>query len=273
DFPAVSGFVPRFTASYEWQSPLSVHATPVTGSFQPTVPVNDYHATRYSFEVNRAPTLWLFGTELTFRAEARTTVPYVINVPLTTNAQRDLQTGHAFVSANIERPFGGFRLVTATTGALMGTVDPAGDLDPAAELVYLGGPVSAPGYDYPSLVTRSAFTEHLELRIPAPFIPFSLGRFGRVPARGSIAPFAHVVGASHYQRFICVPPLTSGVVTTASVGAPRFGCEAIGGWYPSFGAAYITPFDLLRFQVARGTGRGGRWTFNVDVSRDFWSIM
>ena len=31
-------------------------------------------------------------------------------------------------------------------------------------------------------------------------------------------------------------------------------------------------FDLLRVQVARGLRRG-RWTFNVDVSRDFWGVL
>jgi hypothetical protein len=67
------------------------------------------------------------------------------------------------------------------------------------------------------------------------------------------------------------------VVTPVSVSVPlppaRFGCGSTSGWYPSFGAAYLTPFDLLRFQVARGTGRGGRWTFNVDITREFWSIL
>ena len=46
----------------------------------------------------------------------------------------------------------------------------------------------------------------------------------------------------------------------------------VGGFYPSVGAAYLTPFDLLRIEVARGFAHG-RWTFNVDVSREFWSIL
>jgi hypothetical protein len=32
------------------------------------------------------------------------------------------------------------------------------------------------------------------------------------------------------------------------------------------------PFDLLRFDVARGL-RGGRWTFGVDISRDLWRVL
>jgi hypothetical protein len=31
-------------------------------------------------------------------------------------------------------------------------------------------------------------------------------------------------------------------------------------------------FDVLRFDVARGL-RNGRWTFSVDVGRDFWSVL
>jgi hypothetical protein len=34
----------------------------------------------------------------------------------------------------------------------------------------------------------------------------------------------------------------------------------------------LTVFEVLRFDVARGL-RGGRWTFSVDVGRDFWSVL
>jgi outer membrane translocation and assembly module TamA len=42
--------------------------------------------------------------------------------------------------------------------------------------------------------------------------------------------------------------------------------------YPSIGAGYLTPFNLLRLDVARGL-RNGRWTFSVDVSKEFWSVL
>ncbi len=271
DFPAVKGFNPRFTASYERQSALGVNAVPVTGTFEPTVPVDDYHAMRYSFELNRAPALWLWGTELTVRAEFRGTFPYFDKPPIEANPE--LWTLRGALVANVERPFGRYRLVTATIAAGATAPEVNGALFPAAELVYFGGPVSAPGYDYHSLVTRSGFTEHVEFRVPAPFIPFSLGRFGRVPSQGSFAPFVHVVGASAYTRFVCVPPASS-AVAVVPLGESRFACnEGTNGFYPSFGAAYLTPFDLLRFEVARGTARGGRWTFSVDISPEFWSIL
>jgi len=48
--------------------------------------------------------------------------------------------------------------------------------------------------------------------------------------------------------------------------------ESVGA-QPSFGAAYLLPFDIVRIDVARGTGRSGRWFFYIDVSREFWSIL
>ena len=31
-------------------------------------------------------------------------------------------------------------------------------------------------------------------------------------------------------------------------------------------------FDLLRVQLARGL-RNGRWSFSVDVAREFWGVL
>ena len=44
------------------------------------------------------------------------------------------------------------------------------------------------------------------------------------------------------------------------------------GWHPSLGVGVLTFFDLVRIDVARGT-RDGRWTFGIDVTRDFWPIL
>jgi outer membrane translocation and assembly module TamA len=38
------------------------------------------------------------------------------------------------------------------------------------------------------------------------------------------------------------------------------------------GAGFLTPFELLRIDVARGL-RHGRWMFSIDVSRQFWSVL
>jgi hypothetical protein len=112
-----------------------------------------------------------------------------------------------------------------------------------------------------------------EWRIPAPFPSFSLGRFGRVPGRGSLAPFANVVYLSGSDP--CVVLLSSPATSSnATVPRPRAdGClERASAAYPSIGIGYLTPFDLIRFDVARGL-RGGRWAFYVDISREFWRIL
>lgn len=256
----VLGFVPRATASYEWQSPLAVHARPVTGAYEPTLAINDRHASRWSVELNRAPGLWLGGTELTAHAEARARVPYQ---PDLAGVPREATTFRGALSAEIERPFGEQRLVTSTTVA--GVVGGSSAPLPAQELAYAGGPRSAPGYAYHGFVSTFVATEHVEWQMPAPFVPFSLGRFGRVPAHGAFAPYVHaaIIGAP------------AGSCARTSIGGaaaiPCGGADA--GVYPAVGAAYLLPFDLVRIDVARGLARGGRWTFNVDVSREFWSIL
>ncbi|HEY8310441.1 MAG TPA: hypothetical protein VIG47_07790, partial [Gemmatimonadaceae bacterium] len=113
---------------------------------------------------------------------------------------------------------------------------------PPQSLIELGGPVTAPGYEFHSLIGTRAAAAHAEWRVRVPFIPVPLGSWGRAPATATLAPFAHA----------------------AWVDAK--------GWYPSAGVGLLTVFDLLRFDVARGT-RDGRWSFYVDVSRDFWGIL
>ncbi|HEY5087618.1 MAG TPA: hypothetical protein VII66_09705 [Gemmatimonadaceae bacterium] len=113
---------------------------------------------------------------------------------------------------------------------------------PPQSLIGLGGPVTAPGYDFHSLIGTRAVAAHAEWRFQVPFIPVPLGEWGRAPATATLAPFVH----------------------TAWVDSK--------GWYPSTGVGLLSVFDLLRFDVARGT-RDGRWSFYFDVSRDFWGIL
>ena len=256
----IAGFSPRFTASYEWQSPVAVRARSVTGAYEPTLAITDRHASRWLLEANRAPGLWLAGTELSVHVEARARVPYE---PDPSSTPGEATTFRGSLSAEIERPYGEQRLVTATTVA--GVVAGSSAALPAQELAYVGGPRSAPGYAYHAFGSSFAATEHVEWRLPAPFVPFSLGRFGRVPARGAFAPYVHaaVIGAP------VASCMRGSVSSAASIPCSTFDA----GVYPSIGAAYLLPFDLIRIDVARGLAHGGRWTFNVDVSREFWSIL
>jgi len=235
EFPSLGSTTIGLTGSYEHQLPLFVHATPVTRQYGPTIPAQDRRVMRWVLEADRVPSLWWLGTELAFHIDGALT------------AQSSSMVSRGALVANLERPFGEYRLVTATTLAAVGGAASGGEVDPVAvqDLVYLGGPISGPGYNYHSIVSTLGWSEHVEFRIPAPFPTFSLGRFGRVPARGSFAPYAHIVG-------------TGGPT-------PR--------GFPSVGAAYLLPFDLLRFDVARGLGTNGRWTFSVDLSREFWKIL
>ncbi|HUQ99734.1 MAG TPA: hypothetical protein VM166_09790, partial [Gemmatimonadaceae bacterium] len=77
-----------------------------------------------------------------------------------------------------------------------------------------------------------------------------LGRYGKVPGTITLAPF--VTAVWNYKPAAFKP--------------------ARSGWYPAIGLGALTVFDILRLDVARGL-RGGRWTFSVDVGRDFWSVL
>jgi hypothetical protein len=262
DYVTGGGTRARFTGSYEWQSPLSVHARAVFGSFIPTIDALDIRVSRFAIEVDRPPTLSFFGTELTAHVEARgSRLLKVDNLSLPNGALR------LAAQANIERPFGRFRLATATTiaGVQVYTDNSVPNYD--QELVYLGGPVSAPGYPFHSIVTNGAITEHVELRAPAPFIPFSLGRFGRVPAQATIAAYVHGVLANKFRAVDFIPPFGSPPVPDLRP------LDSRRNFYPSVGLAYFLPFDLVRIDVAHGVAPRGRWTFNIDISREFWPIL
>ncbi|HEX3867835.1 MAG TPA: hypothetical protein VHV78_13830 [Gemmatimonadaceae bacterium] len=247
----VIGYHWRLSGSYERQSAVTPHAIPVTGVFEPTIAARNEHAARFSLGVDRPTSPWLLGTELSATGELRSAFPVGSVVPFAGGGGSSWGAGtlRGVLTADIEHAFGAQRLVTATTvaGLLAGPAR-ASELAPQ-ELVYVGGPVSGPGYDYHAFVSNEAGSEHVEWQLPAPFVPFSLGRFGRVPAHGTLAPFVQAVVVNTFEGLR-------------------------GGVFPSIGAGYLTPFDLIRFDVARGLRGGlGRWTFSVDVGRELWSIL
>jgi hypothetical protein len=111
-------------------------------------------------------------------------------------------------------------------------------------------------------VSTFGYTGHVEFQLPAPFPAFSLGRYGKVPGQATLAPYAHIAGIG--ERFERCRAIDDPGPTD---------CVAASHTLPAFGVGYLLPFNLLRFDVARGVGRGGRWTFAVDLSREFWSIF
>jgi hypothetical protein len=231
-------------ASLEHQRPLAIRATPATGVFPRILPAAPVRATRFSLTADRPTSLSVLGTELRATGELRfshltTDDP---NLPLSAS-----NVGRLFATLSVERPFEQSRLVLQTWG---GVVLAHGDVVPQ-ELLHFGGPVSAPGYAFHELASLAGVSQRVEwrMRIPAPSI--DLGRFGRVPGSATLAPFL--------QATLVDQPLPT------TVDRPK-------GVYPSAGVALHPFFDLLRLQLARGLRHGG-WSFNVDVTKDFWAIL
>ncbi len=240
---ALSGGQPwRLSASlaFERQGSVSVHARPVVGHFEPVIPALSLIERSVALSLSRQTALAWEGFEgsgaLTLKGASFTAK---------TGPARGTFIRPAF-RANLERPFGNRRLVLHTLAAGVFSSDTV----PPQDLVFLGGPVSAPGYDFHSLVARGGFSQRVEMRMPVPFYSVPLGRYGRAPSTITLAPYANV----------------------AWTGCPAAFRPARQGWYPSVGVGALSFFDLVRIDVARGL-RQGRWTFSVDIGKDFWSIL
>ena len=257
-FPTFESFDIRLEGTYELDDPLSIHADPVRGTFRPTTNFFPTRAARLGLTANRPLSPWIGSTELSLRGEVRsrfTIDSSNADTPLRQNALR------GSLVAAVEAPLGA-RARLLASGMVAGVHTSSAAPIPILDFVYLGGPVSAPGYDYHSSVGSFGYFGHLELHVPAPFPAFSLGRYGRVPGQGTFAPYIHVAGAKN------------GIARCASfANGLGSGCVLPNDYMPAVGAAYLTPFDLVRIDVARGVGRNGRWMFAIDVTRAFWSIL
>ena len=244
DARGVQGLRFRLDASLERQRPIQIRASPATGTFPPLVAASRLRAARLALGVERPTGLWFMGTELRANGELRLTRFTTDDIA---QAIEPATVGRAFVSLSIERPLERGRLALTAAGGVVGST---GAL-PAQEWLYFGGPVSAPGYAFHELGAVVGATTRLEWRMPIPAPSISLGRFGKIPGQATLAPFIQGTFARRALSLDTAHPA---------------------GIYPSLGVAIQPFFDLMRFQVARGL-RNGRWSFNVDVTRDFWSIL
>lgn len=236
----------RVQLGYEWQDRLEVRASPARGRYEPALPAWKLDGLRGAVELDRPTALGPFGAELAVRGELRGWVADVEEGERPeglVNGRRAY--GRAFVAVQAERPTPAGRLVSRTTVA-----GGFGSDLPPQEFVYLGGPTTAPGYEFHELVGRFGGSQRLEWRAPIPFPALSLGRYGNTGNAARLAPFVHTA-----------------YVTRAPAADGRRA-----GWYPSIGLGLLALFDLIRVDVASGL-RDGRWSFAVDVTRDFWRIL
>jgi hypothetical protein len=231
----------RLTAAYEEHDPVTVAARPSRGDYEGVIDALDARATRLTLSFDRPTALSLWNSELRVQGEARA----MWYRPTSSIALGSGGTVRGFLAASLERPVGDRRLVSRTTIAAVDAWDiPV----PAQDLVYLGGPVSGPGYPYHEIVGRVGLSQHLEWRAPAPFVAIPIGRFGEAPPTMTLAPYVHTI----YSR--------------KPAGEER------AGWYPAVGLGAYLFFDVIRLDAARGL-RDGKWTFSVDVIADLWRVL
>jgi hypothetical protein len=233
----------RIEASHQEQDRLRVHATPWKGSYEPTVPAWSITEERFALGIERPLSMAFWGTELRVRSELRWGWFDGRDTSFTTRQQ---YYGRAFADIELQRPIGDDRLVLRTT---LGAVDGTPDV-PAQDYIFLGGPITAPGYDYHRFAGTFGASQRIEWRTHVPFVPIGLGPYGRAPGSATLAPYFHTVYIDGSTPF----------------------AERAHGWYPSLGVGAYLLFDLIRFDVARGL-RDGRWTFSVDLTRDLWGIL
>src|SRR5256714_5697561 len=234
------GWRPSFDLSWERHDSLFVHARPASGRFEPTIPAQRLREMRVTVGLDRATALTFGGSEL--GCHLATTGIWRQPWPSGTRGEFLRPS----LGLDLQRPFGSSRLLLHTVGAAVF----GGEDVPPQHLAYFGGPTTGPGYDFHEFGGRRGRSQRIEFRFLAPFVPIPLGRFGRAPGTISLAPFATSVWTDRSPTFKSVRQ----------------------GWYPSLGLGALTVFDVLRLDVARGL-RGGRWSFSVDVGRDFWSVL
>ena len=247
-----------FGAAREYQRAVAIHARPAQGTFAPTIPALDYEPWHYSLSAERGTPISLgtFALTGTLRLDAwhlaqQDKCPVTQAGTACAIAPRD--TRRAQILADITGALGPVGIAAHTDAAI---ADAGGARVAPQQRVYFGGPITAPGYEIHGLVGTRGVSQRVELRMPVPFPSVSLGTFGRSPTRATLAPFFNVAVLDGPNNAPNTPDLTR---------AARI--------FPSVGVGVLGFFDLVRVDVARGLRTGGRWTFSIDVTRDFWGIL
>lgn len=252
----LAGWQASLSLAAEGHRPLAVHANPATGEFDPALPADGIRERRLELTLERPTRLTFGGFEARYRVTGS-----AFSYALSARPDERATGRRIALRANLERPFGARRLVGQLLFAAVddGREDLVFPADvalppplslPPQHFVYMGGPVTGPGYGFHQFVGTSGLSGRVEWQMQAPFPAISLGRFGRAPARMTLAPYFNFLminsGANPWRRG--------------------------DGLYPSVGLGALTVFDILRVDVARGL-RDGRWTMAIDVNRDFWPVL
>jgi hypothetical protein len=237
--PQFMALSPSVEIAQERHRGLLVHATPVYGRFEPTIPAEAMRELRVGLSVTSQ--IARFGFDLRSAATGAAIHAYDRAFD-----EKNQWFGRFSLTADGERAIGAHRLVTQTIAA--GIVGP--DPLPPQHLAFLGGPSTAPGYNFHEFVGRVGVSQRVEVQHPLSFYSIPLGPFAKTPPSVTIAPFASVVWVNRSASFR----------------------DSRQGFYPSIGIGVLTFFDILRIDVARGL-RDGRWTFSLDARRDFWPIL
>jgi hypothetical protein len=229
----------RATGELAWEreTPAGLHGEPASGRYEPAFNALAWRQHRLTLGLD-VPTR-SFGSSTEWAAALR--IEGIRGQPSSVpgGAQEWQRLMRESFTFDVMRDFrAGRRLVLRTFAAGLSNAAAL----PSQRLVWLGGPSSAPGYDFHTLASRAAVTQRVEWHHPVPFFSVPLGAWGRTPASITLAPYVH--------------------------GAWLDGI----GWKPSVGVGALSLFELLRVDVARGL-RDGRWSFNLDVSRTFWPVL
>jgi hypothetical protein len=246
----------------ERQRALTVNAAPANGSFESLVGAAPVRAWRGILRAERPTSLGWLGTEIRGVVEARVTATDASASSCGAGACIATRVIRGSAVLEVERAWGDTRFVSRSQGA-------AASGSPALvaqDVVFLGGPVSAPGYPFHVFIGDRALSQTFGLHLPIPFPAISLGRFGRSPANARLVP--HVTGIALHQ----VPVTTTVLTAPILIAPPNPLSFRASGFYTSAGASLITGFDLFVLDVSHGF-RDRRWTFSFDVTRAFWSIL
>lgn len=226
----------RLQLAWEREDSTAVHATPASGQYEPAFRALPWRQVRLTLGTNVPTHAFLGGTELTLSIRADGIRGHRLDF---SDPTHDFLRG--VLDGEVTRAFGTQTLVLRT---LAGGVTHSDHFNiiPLQHLLYLGGPVSAPGYDFHELWGRAMFSQRVEWQFKVPFPSVPLATWGRAPGSLTLAPYTNVAWVEGFD------------------------------WKPSVGVGALSIFDLLRVDVARGLHKG-RWTFNLDVNRAFWPVL